>query len=396
MNMDYQKLKTQAQRLQATCVKHRRYLHQNAEVGFALDKTKAYIVETLTSLGYTPQTVGKAGVMAEIGKGGKTLLLRADSDGLPTREQTGLPFACKTGNMHACGHDMHTAMLLGVAELLQGYVNDLPVKVRLLFQPAEEILEGAKDCVKNGATEGLDYAMMLHVLTALPVPAGTVIIAEGESAPCADFFSIEVRGKACHGAAPQNGVDALMIGARILLALEELIAKEVPQTANAVLTIGRMQGGVADNAIADRAVLEGTLRGFGEDTRAYIKRRVEEIAKGIAKSFRGKAKFVVKSGCPTLVNDGGRVAFTKKALGQVLDENKVLLASQVQGAKEKSGGSEDFAYIAEQVPSVMCALCAGDSREGYTYPLHHPKARFDEDVLWQGVLAFATCALTKA
>ncbi len=388
-------IRERARKLQATCERHRRYLHANAETGFAIPKTKAYIEKTLRSLGYTPQSVGRAGIVAELGKGARTLLLRADVDALPVKEQSGLPFACKTGNMHACGHDMHTAVLLGTAELLKPFEDSLAVKVRLLFQPAEEILAGAKDCVENGALNGVDYAMMLHVLTALPVPAGTFIISEGESAPSADFFTLTVRGKACHGAAPQNGVDAIAIGARILLAMEEIIAKEVPQTAHAVLTVGKFVGGSASNAIADKAVLEGTFRGFGEETRAWITKRVEETAKGIAKTFNGRAKLTLTSGCPTLVNDRDRVAFTKKALGQVFDENQVLLSSQLSGAREKNGGSEDFAYISQRVPSVMMGLCAGNTKDGYTYPLHHPKVQFDEDVLWRGVLAFTACALVK-
>lgn len=393
--MDIQTLKKDARALQTRLVKTRRYLHANAELGFQLPNTKTYVTQALRALGYAPKEIGKAGVVAELGKGKSCILLRADMDGLPIHEQTGLPFACKTGNMHACGHDLHTAMLLGCAELLKKYEKDIPYRVKLLFQPAEELLEGAKDCVENGVLQGVTCAMMLHVLTALPIDVGTCMISEGLSAPSADYFKIEIVGKPCHGGSPQNGVDALAIGARTLLALEEIVAKEIPQTARAVLTVGKFYGGVAGNAIAESAVLEGTLRCFGEDTRAFIKRRVKEMAVGTAKTLRGKVKCAFQGGCPALINDGGRVAFTKKALGQVFDEKKVLLASMMQGAREKSGGSEDFAYIANEVPSVMIGLCAGATEKGYAYPLHHPKTDFDENVLWQGALAFAVCALTK-
>ena len=381
--------------MQTRLVKTRRYLHAHAEVGFDVPNTKAYILQALRALGYAPQEIGKAGVVAEIGKGKTTLLLRADTDGLPFGEKTGLSFACKTGNMHACGHDMHTAMLLGCAELLKNHEANLPCKVKLLFQPAEEILEGAKDCIENGVLQNVTHAMMIHVLTGLPLPTGTWLIAEGISAPSADYFTITVKGKACHGGAPQNGVDGLSIGARILLGLEEIIAKEIPQSANAVLTVGKMQGGTAGNAIAESVEMYGTLRCFGEETRALIKNRMQETAQGIAKAFRGRASFSLQGGCPALINDGGRVEFTKKALGQVFDESKVLLSSKMQGTREKSGGSEDFAYIANEVPSVMIGLCAGDIDKGYTLPLHNPKVDFDESVLWQGALAFAVCALTK-
>lgn len=390
-----QALKKESRALQARLVKTRRFLHAHAEVGFDVTETKAYILQALRALGYTPKEIGKAGVLAEIGKGKEVLLLRADTDGLPITERTGLSFACKTGNMHACGHDMHTAMLLGCAELLKNHEQQLPCKVKLLFQPAEEILEGAKDCMESGALEEVTCAMMIHVLTGLPLPAGAWIIAEGLSAPSADYFTVKVKGKACHGGAPQNGVDALGIGARVLLGLEEIIAKEIPQSANAVLTVGKMQGGVAGNAVAESVEMQGTLRCFGEETRAFIKTRIQEMSQGIAKAFRGKATFSLQGGCPALKNDVGRVEFTKKALGQVFDENKVLLSSKLQGAREKNGGSEDFAYIAGEVPSVMLGLCAGETEKGYTLPLHHPKVNFDESVLWQGALAFAVCALTK-
>ena len=393
--MDMNTLKKEARALQTRLIKTRRYLHANAETGFGLPTTKSYVIQALRALGYAPHEIGKAGVVTEIGKGKTTLLLRADMDGLPIDEKTGLAFACKTGNMHACGHDMHTAMLLGCAELVKNHESELPYKVRLLFQPAEEILEGAKDCVEHGALDGVDYAMMLHVLTGLPIATGTILIAEGVSAPSADYFTVKIKGKACHGGAPQNGVDALSIGARTLLGFEEIMSREIPTSAQAVLTVGKMQGGVAGNAVAENMEMQGTLRCFGEETRAFIKRRIKETSQGIAKTFRGRANVSFQGGCPALINDRGRVVFTQKALGQVFDEKQVLLASKMQEGKEKSGGSEDFAYIAREVPSVMIGLCAGAVEDGFTQPLHHAKADFDEEVLWQGALAFAVCALTK-
>ena len=395
IRMDMQALKDEARAMQTRLIKTRRYLHAHAETGFDLPATKQYVIQALRALGYAPKELGRAGVVADVGKGRTAFLLRADMDGLPITEKTGLSFACKTGAMHACGHDMHTTMLLGCAELLKNHESELPCKVRLLFQPAEELLEGAKDCIKNGGLENVSCAMMLHVLTGLPMPAGTWVIAEDVSAPSADYFTINVKGKACHGGTPQNGVDALSIGARIVLGMEEIVAKETPSSTRAVLTVGKMQGGVAGNAIAERVEMQGTLRCFGEDTRAFIKRRIKETAQGIAKTFRGKATFSLQGGCPSLINDRGRVEFTKKALGQVFDENTVLLSSKMQGTRERSGGSEDFAYIAHEVPSVMIGLCAGEESKGYTQPLHHASVNFDEEVLWQGALAFAVCALTN-
>jgi hippurate hydrolase len=313
-------------------------------------------------------------------------------DALPIQEKTGVGYACKTGNMHACGHDLHVAMLLGAVTLLKAQENGLGRKVRFLFQAGEERLEGAKDCIQNGVLDGVNGALMIHVL---PIaPSGKLIVAQGESAPSADYFTIKIKGKACHGATPQNGIDAIAVGARITLALEALIAKETPTTARAVLTVGKFNGGRAGNAIADEAIIEGTLRCFGENVRAFIKGRMEEIVKGIAKAFRAKASVSFGGGCPSLINDENRVQEIYKALGQVFDEKEVLLSTALPKTdKDSSGGSEDFAYITREVPSVMLALCAG--AEGEKYPLHNAKVNFDESVLWKGTLAYAVSALEK-
>ena len=391
--MDMKTIKQSAKSIQPRLLQTRRFLHAHAETGFAVTTTQAYIRKRLTELGYTPRPMGKNGTVAEIGTG-KTLLLRADVDALPIQEKTGLPFACLSGNMHACGHDFHATMLLGAAELCKRHEKHLKGKIRFLFQPAEEVLLGANDCVENGVLDGVDGAVMLHVLTALPMPVGTCIIAEGTSAPSADYFTVKVQGKACHGAAAQNGVDALTIGARILLALEELIAKETPACARAKLTVGKMYGGESGNALAGETTIEGTLRAYGETVRADIKRRIDELAKGIAKTFRGKAKCTLQGGCPALINDREMVKLAYATLRRAFAKNKVLLAGALQGGvTAKSGGSEDFSYIAQRVPSVMIGLCAGNDKDGYVYPLHHEKADFDERVLWKGALAYAVFGL---
>ena len=331
-------------------------------------------------------------------KKGKTLLLRADVDGLPIAEKTGLAYACKNGRMHACGHDMHAAMLLGAAKLLKAHEKDLPCRVKLLFQPAEELLEGAKDVIDGGVLDDPKpaAAVMLHVLTATPLPTGTAVVASGGvSAPAADFFHIKIQGKGCHGAAPWKGVDALTVSAHVLLALQEISARELTPSQPAVLTVGAVQSEGADNAIADSAVLKGTLRAFNEKVRKQVKKRVEQIAKHVARAFRATAEVVYNGGCPTLINDGALSNFTEKTLRDMLGEGAVFTSESLGGdVRENSGGSEDFAYISHKIPSVMVALSAGQSDKGYPYPLHHPKAAFDEGVLWQGSAIYAAIALS--
>lgn len=389
-----------AQSLQTAAVEHRRFLHQNAEIGFVLPKTKAFVWEKLTEMGYAPQDCGKAGVIACVGrerKGKKAFLLRADMDGLPIKEQTALPFACRSGNMHACGHDMHTSMLLCAAAVLKRFEKDLKGEVKLLFQPAEEILQGAKDVIDAGVLQSPDVggALMMHVMTGVPMKTGCVVLpTAGIGAPSADHFTIVVRGKSCHGSAPQNGVDASVIAAHILLATQTIVAREISAMNPAVLTVGKILSGDAGNVISDRTELAGTIRAFDENARDFIKKRLTEVASGIARAFRGKAKTVFTSGCPSLVNDGEICRIASGALKEILDEKSVILSSDLAGGgvEKRSGGSEDFAYISRKVPSLMLAIGAGDSEKGFSYPLHHPKTTFDENVLCLGGGAMAYVA----
>lgn len=378
----------------------RRELHANAETGFDLPKTREIVIDSLTALGYTPKMVGKGAVIATLGEKnkGKAILLRADMDGLPIFEQTDKEYACKIGNMHACGHDLHTAMLLMTAEILKGEEGNLSRPVVFLFQPAEETLEGAKDVVSSGTLSkyNVGNAVMLHVLTATDLPTGHIVVSSGGvSAPAADYFTVEVIGKACHGSSPQNGVDALSICARILLGLETLSARELPTVEPFVLTIGKLQAGVASNAIPDKAVMQGTLRAFDKEMRAFAKKRLKEIAQGIAKTFRASAEVTFTSGCPALQNDEGMSAVIGKTLQNGLGMDAVSYSADLGGNVRKGmGGSEDFAYIAEKVPSVMLALSAGEKKKGYEYPLHHPKTDFDESVLYIGALAYVFSVLS--
>ncbi len=395
--MDEKKILKEAKNLQNKMVECRRFLHKNAEVGFDLEKTCAFISEKLREMGYKPKKCGRSGVVAEVGKTREksakeeAFLIRADVDGLPIKEETGKTFACKTGNMHACGHDCHAAMLLGAAQILKNCERELGGKIRLLFQPAEEILEGAKDCVAAGVLEGVGGGMMLHVLTGVPLENGTVVVSsKGVSAPAADFFKIETQGKGCHGSSPHNGVDAALVAAQILIGLQTVTAREIPPAQTAALTVGSFHAGEAGNVIADRAELRGSMRAFDENTRAFMKKRIDEIADGIAKSYRAKATLTFTSGCPALFNDGEMSAFAYRKAKELLGEKRVFLSETLNGgAKNESGGSEDFAYIAQEIPSVMIALCAGEKGKGYDYPLHHPKTEFDESVLSVGAALYA-------
>ena len=396
--MTKEQILREAKALQEEIKSHRLWLHTHAETGFDLTETKPYVKSTLTEMGYTVQECGKAGLVTTVGKpGGKVLLLRADMDALPIAEEADVDFACKNGRMHACGHDMHTAMLLGAAKILKAHESELGGMVKLMFQPAEEIFEGSKDMIASGVLENPrpDAALMIHVAAGMPLPAGTVVVsAPGVSAPAADYFTIRVHGKGCHGSAPQNGIDPLTAAAHILIALQEIHARELSASDEAVLTIGTFHAGEAGNVIPDTATMGGTIRTYDEKTRAYLKERMTAIAKNVAEAFRASAEVSFGSGCPTLVNDKD---LSEKVTGYLKDRlgaNRAFTTAELSGGKPaRGGGSEDFAYVSHEVPSLMLALAAGEPSKGYVYPQHHPKVKFDESVLSTGAAVFVDCAI---
>ena len=376
---------------------HRRWLHAHAEVGFHIPETKAYVRGVLEDMGYQVAECGTAGLTAIAGKktGKKVFLLRADMDALPIAEESGLSYASSNENMHACGHDIHTAMLLGAAKLLKAHESELSGQVKLMFQPAEEILDGAKDMIDAGILKNPvpDAGAMIHVAASVPIPAGTVLIsAPGISAPAADYFTIRVKGKGCHGSTPQEGIDALIAAAHILIALQEINSRELGILDEAVFTIGTLHGGSVANAIADSAEMGGTIRSFDESVREKIKSRIREISIGVATAFRAKAEVEYDSGAPTLVNDKKLCDFAERTLTELLQE-KAIPVSRISSGRPAAGGSEDFAYISQKIPTVMLSLAAGEPDKGYTYPLHHPKVIFDESAMVNGVAALTCLAM---
>ncbi|MDO4482197.1 MAG: M20 family metallopeptidase [Bacillota bacterium] len=412
--MDAKKFLTEAEDLQSMVLRERRELHRIPGTGFDIAETLEYVKNELRGMGIEPQDCGRAGITAIVGgkKEGKVFLLRADMDGLPVKEEADVEFASQNGKMHACGHDMHTAMLLGAAKLLKTRENEIEGSVKLMFQPAEETFEGSKDMIEAGLLENpaVDGALMIHVMAGMPFEEGTVIVsAPGVSAPAADYFEIRVQGKGCHGSMPNTGIDPLTAAAHILIGLQEIHARELAMGDRAVLTIGTVNGGTAANVIPDSVAMGGSLRTFDEETREMIKERLTEIAEGTAKAFRCSAEVTFGSGCPTLVNDREMTEAAFKYVRELMGQKKAFSAAEQAGAsteseagkgakkngkkETKTAGSEDFAYVSQRVPSVMLALAAGSPDKGYCYPQHHPMIKFDESVLAGGSAVYAYTAL---
>lgn len=365
-------------------IKNRREIHQNPEVGFNLPNTTKFVMDKLKEYGYEPYELIENGVVATVGKGDKCILLRADMDALPIKEESGLEFASKNSNAHACGHDMHTAMLLGAAKILKERESELKGVVKLMFQPAEEILLGAKKMVEANILENpkVDAAMMIHMHSVFP---RGVVVKKGNKAASSNNFRITIKGKGTHGALPQNGVDAVYVGAQIIIGTQELITREIPFLNGAVLTMGHFKGGSAPNIIPDTAVIEGTMRTINVDTQNHLKERLPQIVEMIAKTYRAEAKLEYLSDVPVLVNDEKLMDDISRYIGELSDGKFDVYEGHVLP------GSEDFAFVTREVPGVMLNL--GAPVEGNKFPLHNPKVIFDESTMVIGVASFVECAM---
>lgn len=373
--------------LREETVTHRRWLHRNAEVGLHMPKGQAYVLEQLRNYGLEARPCGH-GVTAELGKkGGRTILLRADMDALPMPDESGESFSCPTGTeAHTCGHDLHTAMLLTAAKMLKEKEDMLCGSVRFMFQPAEETFEGAKDMMANGILEGVDAALAYHVGSGR-TPMGLFMYNSGGIMMYAvDGFRITIHGRGAHGAYPHNSIDPINIGAHICLALETLIAREADPSKSCVLTIGSFFAGSAPNIIPDTAVLQGTLRTNDRDSREKMVRRLKEVVQKTAEAFGGTAETRMLFEVPPLICDPSTTA-------EMVGYMEELPIPGLDSVPDMSiSVSEDFAFIAEKVPSVFMYLSAGYMDERGDAPVHNPKVQFNEEVCPIGSACLAHCA----
>ena len=376
-----------AKQLKEETISHRRYFHKNAETGLDMPMAREYVMNTLSSFGYTPQLCGN-GVTATVGKGSPVILLRADMDALPMKEESGEEFSCENGNMHACGHDLHAAMLLTAAKILKECEDGLKGTVKFMFQPAEETFEGARDMINAGILENPkpDVALAFHV-TAGKMPVGMFAYnSGGVMMNSVDGFRIEVTGKGSHGAYPSQSVDPIMISCHIHQALQSLIAREADSSKNCVLTIGSFHAGSAANIIPEKAVMEGTLRTDDVAEREKLKRRLSETVTGIASSFGGKAEITELSAVPPLICNK---EFTDE-IADIMETSGIEPTIRVGGVT--AGASEDFALITEQIPGALMYISAGFMDERVLYPAHNPKVIFNEEALVVGSTLYSYAA----
>ncbi len=376
-----------AQRIEPELIEIRRDIHAHPELAFEEVRTAGVVAAELTRLGIQHQTeVGKTGVVGLIhgGRPGPVLAIRADMDALPIQEATGLPFASTNpGLMHACGHDIHTTTLLGVAALLKDLAPQLAGTVKLVFQPAEEAIGGMRAMIADGVMDGPKVDMALGFHNHPEMPVGSFGFVHGPALASADSFDIVVHGKSGHAAFPHTAIDPIIAAAHLVIQLQTVVSREVPPTMSAVVTVGAIHGGTARNIIPDSCMLRGTVRTLHPLARDAAEAAIKRLAAGMREGMRVRCELDYNRGVPVLRNDDRvlepTVAAVRKQFGDAIKEGKPSL------------GAEDFALMADLVPSFQ--LRVGSSQPGRDDKLHNSAYQPDERCIGFGVQALARAAL---
>ena len=368
----------------------RRRIHEYPELSNQEHRTQALVVEELRSSGITAiEEVAGTGLVVNIAGGspGKTLVLRADMDALPIQEDCPeLAFASKVdGVMHACGHDAHTAILVGATSALHESREHISGNVRCIFQPAEEAEPlGGREVVRSGALDGADAALALHVDPELA--AGTVGVREGAMLAGGMEFTLTINGRSAHAARPHQGVDTIYVAAAVVQGLQSIVSRRVNPLEPFVLTIGKIHGGTAKNIIADKTVIEGTVRMLSEKLREQVPILIRETAQSISQSHGANATLEVSPGEPVLENDPAVVALARESAKAVLGSANVIELTT------GSMGSEDFAFYTKAIPGAMFRLGIRAPGDNKSSPLHHPRLHVDESALAAGAAVFVEAA----
>ncbi|MBI44951.1 MAG: peptidase M20 [Candidatus Marinimicrobia bacterium] len=366
----------------------RRDIHKHPELSFQEYRTSQLVADELEKFGIlVKRNIGKTGVVGIL-KGkvpGKTVALRADMDGLPIQETSNIPYkSINDGVMHACGHDAHTAILLGAAKVLAKYKDNIKGIIKFIFQPAEEGYGGAKFMIKDGAIDEVDEIYGLHVWNYQK--SGTVGIQSGPVMAAADMFTIKIKGIGGHGAAPQGTVDSIVISSYLIQSMQTIISRNTNPLESTVITFGQINGGYNFNIIADEVILKGTTRSYTEENRHLIKTRMKEIIKGTEKMFGAKIDLQYKDGYPPVVNNELVTSNLKNIAKSIVNENVI--------PPYLSMGGEDFSYFSNVVPGCFFFLgSAPKDREPMSTPQHCSHFDIDEDAMLIGSSIFVKIGL---
>ncbi|MBD1808164.1 amidohydrolase [Microcoleus sp. FACHB-SPT15] len=378
------RIKELAEALKPRLIEIRRHIHAHPELSGQEHQTAAYVAGVLSSCGIVVQeAVGKTGLIGElVGLTDERLVaIRTDMDALPITERTSVEFASRRqGIMHACGHDVHTTVGLGTAMVLSQLGEVFPGNTRFLFQPAEEIAQGANWMVKDGAMNDVSAIFSVHVFPS--IPAGSIGIRYGALTAAADDLEIIIMGESGHGARPHEAIDAIWIASQVITTLQQAISRTQNPLRPMVLTIGQISGGRAPNVIADQVRLTGTVRSLHPDTHADLPGWIESIVASVCNTFGARYEINYRRGVPSVQND--------LALTQLLEASakEAWGSDRVQILPEPSLGSEDFSIYLQHAPGTMFRLGVG-FRDKQNYPLHHPQFEVDESAIVTGVVTLA-------
>lgn len=383
----------EAMEVQHKIVEWRRELHRCPELGLQLLQTADFVKKQLTAAGIEYQTYqNHSGITAIIGKGeGKTIAIRADMDGLPIQEETELPYASLNENMHACGHDAHTAVLIATAVVLKAHEEELRGKVKLIFQPGEEGPGGAEPMVKDGVIDGVDAILALHVgALGETYHNGDIEVSYSSMFAADDQLTINIQGLGGHGSEPHECIDPVAIAALIINNLQYIISREVPPYESAVITIASVEAGRgASNIIPETATIIGTIRNGSPIVRKHVLKRIEEIATATATMMRATCTVEIGDGYPALINDKEMVERFLTSAKKIVPEESIHMM------KHGMMGGEDAAFFFQEVPG--CYFLLGNPEpcptDGKIYGAHHPKFCINETVLYKGVALFAQTAV---
>lgn len=381
-------IKNIAESLAPRLVEIRRHIHANPELSGQEYQTAAYIAGVLSSCGLSVQeAVGKTGVKGELaGKGSdrRILAIRADMDALPIQERTDLDFASrKPGIMHACGHDVHATVGLGVAMVLSRLSEPLQGKIRFLFQPAEEIAQGASWMIREGVMRDVSAVFGLHVFPS--IPARSIGVRYGALTAAADDLEIFIQGESGHGARPHEAIDAIWIASQVITTLQQAISRTQNPLRPIVLTIGQISGGRAPNVIADQVRMAGTVRSLHPETHAHLPEWIESLVTNVCSTYNAKCQVKYRRGVPSVQNDQFLTRLVEEAGLEAWGQDRVLILS------EPSMGAEDFSLYLQQAPGTMFRLGVG-SPNLLNPPLHHPEFLVDESAILTGVITLAYAA----
>lgn len=359
----------------------RRDFHMHPELGFKEYRTSEVIKNFLKGEGIEYYETAQTGICAVINGGySKTIALRADMDALPLQDKKECSYASKvTGRMHACGHDAHTTILMGAAKILNNIKYELKGNVKLFFEPGEETTGGARFMVEEGVLENpnVDAIVGLHVSE--DIDCGYIGIKKGVVNAASNPFTIKIIGKGGHGAHPDTTIDPVVIASNVIMSLQSIISREIPPTDPAVLTVGTIHGGTAQNIVPEEVTISGIIRTMKKEHREYVKSRLVEVTEGIVHSMRGKVEINIEESYPCLYNDDTMVEVLS------LSASNVLGKERVKYIEAPSMGVESFAYFSMERPAVFYFLGCRNAKKGIINPAHGNMFDIDEDCLKFGV-----------